>query len=119
MELPHLGKHCNEKTCNQLDFLPMKCDACSQIFCKDHLQYDDHSCSSSYKKKRPSQIQTASVKQTLSSQAQSVDKNQGVVTIPEVTERDELTVQQDTTSPISFFGTSMSRCSRFRPTIRS
>jgi len=28
----------------------MKCDACSQIFCKDHLQYDDHSCSSSYKK---------------------------------------------------------------------
>ena len=58
--------------------------------------------SSSYKKKRPSQIQTASVKQTLSSQAQSVDKNQGVVTIPEVTERDELTVQQDTTSPISF-----------------
>ena len=50
MELPHLGKHCSEKSCRQLDFLPMKCDACSEIFCKDHLQYDDHNCSSSYKK---------------------------------------------------------------------
>jgi len=28
----------------------MKCDACSQIYCKDHLQYDHHNCSSSYKK---------------------------------------------------------------------
>jgi len=50
MELPHLGKHCSEKTCRQLDFLPMKCDACSEIFCTDHLQYDDHRCNSSYKK---------------------------------------------------------------------
>ena len=50
MELPHLGKHCSEKTCRLLDFLPMKCDACGQIFCKDHLHYDDHNCSSSYKK---------------------------------------------------------------------
>lgn len=50
MELPHLGKHCSEKTCRQLDFLPMKCDACSEIFCTEHLQYDHHSCTSSYKK---------------------------------------------------------------------
>merc|ERR1712110_314549 len=50
MELPHLGRHCSEPTCRMLDFLPMKCDACSQIFCTDHLQYDDHKCSSSYKK---------------------------------------------------------------------
>jgi len=28
----------------------MKCDACSEIFCRDHLQYDDHNCRSSYKK---------------------------------------------------------------------
>lgn len=50
MELPHLGKQCSEKTCRQLDFLPMKCDACSEIFCTNHLQYEDHRCSSSYKK---------------------------------------------------------------------
>uniref|UniRef100_A0A915J537 AN1-type domain-containing protein n=1 Tax=Romanomermis culicivorax TaxID=13658 RepID=A0A915J537_ROMCU len=28
----------------------MKCDACGQIFCCDHVKYDAHSCSSSYKK---------------------------------------------------------------------
>nr|CAG4648123.1 EOG090X0APF [Moina brachiata]SVE93172.1 EOG090X0APF [Moina brachiata] len=50
MEFPHLGKHCSEKTCNQLDFLPMKCDACEEIFCKDHIRYELHKCESSYKK---------------------------------------------------------------------
>merc|ERR1719278_1789374 len=28
----------------------MKCDACSRLFCKDHLLYDDHTCSGKYKK---------------------------------------------------------------------
>ena len=28
----------------------MKCDACSSIFCKDHIKYDEHQCSSSYRK---------------------------------------------------------------------
>jgi len=50
MEFPDLGKQCCEKSCRQLDFLPMKCDACSLIFCKDHLQYDTHTCAGLYKK---------------------------------------------------------------------
>ncbi|XP_069473026.1 AN1-type zinc finger protein 2B-like isoform X3 [Ambystoma mexicanum] len=50
MEFPDLGKHCSEHTCKQLDFLPMKCDACEQIFCKDHIAYIQHSCTSAYKK---------------------------------------------------------------------
>nr|CAG4645708.1 EOG090X0APF [Lynceus sp. MCZ IZ 141354] len=50
MELPELGQNCSEKTCNMLDFLPMKCDACSQVFCKDHIHYFHHSCPSSHKK---------------------------------------------------------------------
>jgi len=45
-----MGQHCSDSFCKQLDYLPMKCDACSQLFCKDHLQYDDHSCKSLYKK---------------------------------------------------------------------
>lgn len=44
MELPHLGEQCSEVSCKQLDFLPMKCNACSCIFCKDHLFYSKHSC---------------------------------------------------------------------------
>ncbi|XP_063789888.1 AN1-type zinc finger protein 2B isoform X2 [Pseudophryne corroboree] len=50
MEFPNLGKHCSESTCKQLDFLPLKCDACEQIFCKDHVMYVLHGCSSAYKK---------------------------------------------------------------------
>ncbi|KAM8825492.1 AN1-type zinc finger protein 2A isoform 1-T1 [Synchiropus picturatus] len=50
MEFPDLGEHCSEKTCKRLDFLPMRCDACQDIFCKDHITYAHHKCSSSYKK---------------------------------------------------------------------
>ncbi|KAK6976070.1 AN1-type zinc finger protein 2A-like isoform X1 [Biomphalaria glabrata] len=50
MELPNLGEHCKEPSCKQLDFLPMKCDACSQIFCRDHITYANHSCPDAYKK---------------------------------------------------------------------
>ncbi|XP_059204259.1 AN1-type zinc finger protein 2A isoform X2 [Centropristis striata] len=50
MEFPDLGEHCSEKTCKRLDFLPMRCDACQEIFCKDHITYANHKCMSSYKK---------------------------------------------------------------------
>ncbi|KAM9784926.1 AN1-type zinc finger protein 2A isoform X2 [Syngnathus typhle] len=50
MEFPDLGEQCSEKTCKRLDFLPMKCDACQEIFCKDHVTYAHHKCTSSYKK---------------------------------------------------------------------
>ncbi|XP_064178550.1 AN1-type zinc finger protein 2A-like isoform X1 [Anguilla rostrata] len=50
MEFPDLGEHCSDKSCKRLDFLPMKCDACEEIFCKDHITYDNHKCTSAYKK---------------------------------------------------------------------
>ena len=50
MELPELGKNCHHSACKQLDFLPMKCDGCSQVFCKDHYSYDNHSCPEAYRK---------------------------------------------------------------------
>lgn len=50
MEFPHLGKHCSEKYCNKLDFLPMKCDACGAIFCSEHFSYQTHSCPSAARK---------------------------------------------------------------------
>merc|ERR1712013_981059 len=39
MELPHMGTHCSDSFCKQLDYLPMKCDACNELFCKDHLPW--------------------------------------------------------------------------------
>ncbi|XP_066998907.2 AN1-type zinc finger protein 2A isoform X2 [Anabrus simplex] len=50
MEFPHLGQHCTEPTCKQLDYLPLKCDACQSIFCREHISYINHNCPSSYKK---------------------------------------------------------------------
>uniref|UniRef100_A0A8C4JTP9 Zinc finger AN1-type containing 2A n=1 Tax=Dromaius novaehollandiae TaxID=8790 RepID=A0A8C4JTP9_DRONO len=50
MELPDLGGPCSEPACRRWDFLPLKCNACGEAFCKDHIRYDDHKCRSAYKK---------------------------------------------------------------------
>jgi len=42
--MPDLGQNCQVKTCNQLDFLPVKCDACSCKFCNAHWTYEAHEC---------------------------------------------------------------------------
>lgn len=49
MELPHLGTHCAEVTCNKLDFLPFTCNLCKKEFCVDHHKYTAHNCTESYR----------------------------------------------------------------------
>jgi len=44
MEFPDFGKQCANKDCKQLDFLPVKCDKCHALFCKDHSTFDSHQC---------------------------------------------------------------------------
>lgn len=44
MELPHLGKHCGDNSCNQLDFLPFECEWCAGVYCKDHREGRVHKC---------------------------------------------------------------------------
>ena len=44
MELPNVGTQCSFEECKQLDFLPVKCEFCTQIFCKDHCGTDLHCC---------------------------------------------------------------------------
>ncbi|CAB3251542.1 unnamed protein product [Arctia plantaginis] len=44
MEFPHIGNNCSYKSCNKLDFLPMKCGACKDVFCSDHFAYSKHEC---------------------------------------------------------------------------
>ena len=48
MEFPELGSHCSQSDCNQLDFLPVKCDACGNKYCSSHWQYTAHSCPKSH-----------------------------------------------------------------------
>jgi predicted nucleic acid binding AN1-type Zn finger protein len=50
MEFPELGTHCSSPICSRLDFLPIECDACHKIFCKDHSPYEQHQCQLSYTK---------------------------------------------------------------------
>lgn len=35
--------------CVILDFLPVKCDSCSKVFCSSHYNYEQHSCSGTRK----------------------------------------------------------------------
>lgn len=48
-----IGEHCNNKECNRLDFLPIKCPACKNNFCSDHYKYSSHNCASA----TPEQLQ--------------------------------------------------------------
>lgn len=43
-ELLNVGQHCGFLGCNQLDFLPVKCNHCKNVFCKEHFSYLDHEC---------------------------------------------------------------------------
>lgn len=39
-----IGQHCAVDHCNQIDFLPFKCDGCSAIFCLEHRSTEAHGC---------------------------------------------------------------------------
>lgn len=43
MALPEIGAHCTLQTCNVNDFLPIRC-RCDDLFCKDHISPEAHSC---------------------------------------------------------------------------
>lgn len=44
-DLMSVGAHCEHPNCGQIDFLPFRCDACSNVYCLEHRSYQDHSCS--------------------------------------------------------------------------
>ena len=43
------GKHCSEEYCHQLDYLPVTCNACLQVYCADHFKYEAHNCTQAKK----------------------------------------------------------------------
>ncbi|ORX52013.1 hypothetical protein DM01DRAFT_1337001 [Hesseltinella vesiculosa] len=44
MELPQLGKHCTLSSCQSLDFLPVACPFCREVYCGDHRLPATHGC---------------------------------------------------------------------------
>ncbi len=53
MELPDLGEHCAK--CNQLDYLPFKCNECNKFYCINHSTVETHGCKIKLKKPKPAQ----------------------------------------------------------------
>jgi len=43
-EMLDIGKHCEEASCNQIDFLPFKCGYCRHTFCSEHWKPSQHDC---------------------------------------------------------------------------
>lgn len=39
------SRHCSERGCGQLDFLPFTCEKCGRVYCLAHHKIRDHSCS--------------------------------------------------------------------------
>src|ERR1700760_4178131 len=44
MSIPSVGSKCANPNCEILDFLPIRCPACSSTFCRDHSLMDAHGC---------------------------------------------------------------------------
>ncbi|CAF9917208.1 MAG: hypothetical protein GOMPHAMPRED_001182 [Gomphillus americanus] len=43
-DLEAIGAHCHYTYCNQLDFLPFRCESCKQTYCLDHRTETAHIC---------------------------------------------------------------------------
>lgn len=43
-DLEAIGSHCHYTYCNQLDFLPFRCESCKHTYCLDHRTETAHSC---------------------------------------------------------------------------
>ena len=43
-DLDAIGAHCHYEYCNQLDFLPFRCESCKQTYCLDHRTESGHAC---------------------------------------------------------------------------
>ena len=43
-DLEAIGAHCQYTYCNQLDFLPFRCESCKNTFCLDHRTESAHKC---------------------------------------------------------------------------
>lgn len=43
-DLDTIGSHCQYTFCNQLDFLPFRCESCKGTYCLDHRTETSHKC---------------------------------------------------------------------------
>lgn len=46
MEVEGLGARCALSSCKKLDYLPLRCGGCRQLYCSEHQRPETHQCSS-------------------------------------------------------------------------
>lgn len=46
--LKDIGDRCSRQDCKEFDFLPVKCDKCPRVYCKNHILLDLHDCPGRY-----------------------------------------------------------------------
>ena len=59
-----IGSHCQYSYCNQLDFLPFRCESCRGTFCLDHRTESGHGCAKAgewARRKKRAQMSTPSL----------------------------------------------------------
>ena len=44
MDDHNVGKHCQDPTCKQKDWMPIKCKYCDKSFCAQHYSIQSHNC---------------------------------------------------------------------------
>ncbi|KAL5332114.1 hypothetical protein BJX70DRAFT_202144 [Aspergillus crustosus] len=65
-DLESIGRHCQYEYCNQLDFLPFRCESCRGTYCLDHRTETAHRCphEGEWARRRNATQQSASTTQT-------------------------------------------------------
>lgn len=71
-DLESIGRHCQFEYCNQLDFLPFRCESCRGTFCLDHRTETSHKCPKAGEWARRRNAQNASPDTSLPTQKPTI-----------------------------------------------
>ncbi|KAB8201577.1 hypothetical protein BDV34DRAFT_202671 [Aspergillus parasiticus] len=71
-DLESIGRHCQFEYCNQLDFLPFRCESCRGTFCLDHRTETLHKCPKAGEWARRRNAQNASPDTSLPTQKPTI-----------------------------------------------
>ncbi|KKK15216.1 AN1 zinc finger protein [Aspergillus ochraceoroseus] len=69
-DLESIGRHCEFEYCNQLDFLPFRCESCRSTFCLDHRTETAHRCAQAgawARRRTPAQLSSTTTSSSTSS----------------------------------------------------
>ncbi|CAH8580435.1 unnamed protein product [Dicrocoelium dendriticum] len=82
----NIGANCAYRNCKRLDFLPIQCDQCKQLFCKHHSSPTVHECASTEHEHNPPRL-SAHTQFTSECQLPGCNKREPVLLICEACDK--------------------------------